>query len=144
MRNNFVLGLNCQLLLVGPRKWWQTDKPYWKATISPGKQIPNPNWLNTNPNWSVQFSWTDLHHHILTFWFTPSQGWSGIISWAMYLRQVKLLLDVSLFLHHMSGYSQPQFLPQHFIIFWRLLCLDFSKVYIHLEIKETIKISLCS
>ena len=55
---------------------------------------------------------------------------------AVYTRQVKLLLDVSFFLHHMSGYSQPQFLPQHFIILWRLLRLDFSKVYIHLEIKN--------
>lgn len=84
MRNNFILGLNSHLLPVGPRKCWQTDKPYWKATISLGKQIQNPNKLNTNPNWSVQFFWTDLHHHILTFWFAPSQGWSGIISGAMY------------------------------------------------------------
>ena len=52
--------------------------------IFPGTQIPNPNKLNTNTNRSVQFSRTDLHHHIQTFGFAPSQGWSGIISEAVY------------------------------------------------------------
>ena len=124
MRNNFILGLNSHLLPVSPRKWWQTDKPYCKATISPGKQIQNPNKLNKNPNWSVQFSWTDLHHHILTFGFAPSQGWSGIISEAMY-RKVPHAMHT----HYLDLVSFQQ--PLSFVLCsWEILSFNTWQCYL--------------
>ena len=84
--------------------------------ISRGTQIPNPNKLNTNPNWSVEFSWTDLHHHILTFGFATSQGWSGIISEAMY-RKVPHAMHT----HYLDLASFQQLLSYSSLFMWNFI-----------------------
>ena len=136
MRNNFILGLNSHLLPVSPRKWWQTDKPYCKATISPGKQIQNPNKLNKNPNWSVQFSWTDLHHHILTFGFAPSQGWSGIISEAVYGK-----VPHAMHTHYLNLVSFQQLLSHSSLFMWNFIFKHLTRLFSGNTLQNLISLS---
>lgn len=99
-----------------PENGDKPTNPIAKQLSLQGNRIQNPNKLNKNQNWSVQFSWTDLDHHILTFWFAPSQGWSGIISGAMY-RKVPHAMHT----HYLDLVSFQQLLSYSSLFMWNFI-----------------------
>ena len=104
--------------------------------IFPGTQIPNPNKLNTNTNWSVQFSRTDLHHHILTFGFAPSQGWSGIISEAVYGK-----VPHAMHTHYLNLVSFQQLLSHSSLLMWNFIFKHLARLFSGNTLQNLISLS---
>ena len=104
--------------------------------IFPGTQIPNPNKLNTNTNWSVQFSRTDLHHHILTFGFAPSQGWSGIISEAVYG-----MVPHAMHTHYLNLVSFQQLLSHSSLFMWNFIFKHLTRLFSGNTLQNLISLS---
>ena len=104
--------------------------------IFPGTQIPNPNKLNTNTNWSVQFSRTDLHHHILTFGFAPSQGWSGIISEAVYGKVPHAMQT-----HYLNLVSFQQLLSHSSLFMWNFIFKHLTRLFSGNTLQNLISLS---
>ena len=104
--------------------------------IFPGTQIPNPNKLNTNTNWSVQFSRTDLHHHILTFGFAPSQGWSGIISEAVYGK-----VPHAMHTHYLNLVSFQQLLSHSSLFMWNFIFKHLTRLFSGNTLQNLISLS---
>lgn len=104
--------------------------------IFPGTQIPNPNKLNTNTNWSVQFSRTDLHHHILTFGFAPSQGWSGIISEAVYGK-----VPHAMHTHYLNLVSFQQLLSHSSLLMWNFIFKHLTRLFSGNTLQNLISLS---
>ena len=104
--------------------------------IFPGTQIPNPNKLNTNTNWSVQFSRTDLHHHILTFGFAPSQGWSGIISEAVYGKVPHVMHT-----HYLNLVSFQQLLSHSSLFMWNFIFKHLTRLFSGNTLQNLISLS---
>ena len=104
--------------------------------IFPGTQIPKPNKLNTNTNWSVQFSRTDLHHHILTFGFAPSQGWSGIISEAVYGK-----VPHAMHTHYLNLVSFQQLLSHSSLFMWNFIFKHLTRLFSGNTLQNLISLS---
>lgn len=104
--------------------------------IFPGTQIPNPNKLNTNTNWSVQFSRTDLNHHILTFGFAPSQGWSGIISEAVYGK-----VPHAMHTHYLNLVSFQQLLSHSSLFMWNFIFKHLTRLFSGNTLQNLISLS---
>ena len=104
--------------------------------IFPGTQIPNPNKLNTNTNWSVQFSRTDLHHHILTFGFAPSQGWSGIISEAVYGK-----VPHAMHTNYLNLVSFQQLLSHSSLFMWNFIFKHLTRLFSGNTLQNLISLS---
>ena len=104
--------------------------------IFPGTQIPNPNKLNTNTNWSVQFSRTDLHHHILTLCFAPSQGWSGIISEAVYGK-----VPHAMHTHYLNLVSFQQLLSHSSLFMWNFIFKHLTRLFSGNTLQNLISLS---